>query len=371
MEPEDDRNGAKWGLGTRAVHAGLPAPERGQPFLPGPSLAAPVHLAGEALHAGYGRYANATWTLLEDAIGGLEGGETLVFASGMAAVSAVALTLCGPGSVLVAPSDGYPGIRGIANDRLAPIGAEVRFVGSDTGAILAALPGATVVWVETPSNPNLDIVDIAAVADAARAAGAITVVDNSLATPLGQQPLALGADLSVAAATKSLSGHSDLLLGYAACRSAETAARLRAWRDQTGAIAGPFEAWLAHRSLATLELRLERQSENAAAIASQLQARGDAGIVRHPGSDPVARRQMRRFGPLVGFDLGDADRAQRFLAGCELVAEATSFGGIHTTAERRARWGTDAVGEGFIRFSAGCEDTEDLVADVAKALDSL
>jgi cystathionine gamma-lyase len=361
MKPERSANGSKWGPGTRAVHAGLPAPEQGQPFLPGPSLAAPFHLAGDAEHdGGYGRYGNPTWTYLEDAIGGLEGGDALVFGSGMAAVTAVAMT--SPGPILV-PDDGYPGIRGIVRDRLGG----GRFVPSSTEAILAEGEGAGTIWIETPSNPRLDIVDIAAV----RAAfpGTVIVVDNSLATPLGQQPLALGATVSVAAATKSLSGHSDLLLGYVASRDTELMARVKAWRDQTGAIAGPFEAWLAHRSLATLDLRLARQSDNAAAIAAVLAQRDDVTDVCHPGDDPVAQRQMRCFGPLVGFDLGTAERAQAFLSACELVVEATSFGGIHSSAERRARWGTDAVGEGFIRFSAGIEDTDDLVADVIAALD--
>lgn len=370
MEPADGRKGATWGHGTRAVHAGVPSPERGAPLLPGPVLAAPFHLSGEGAPEGYARYANPTWSGLEAAIGELEGGEALVFASGMAALTAVAITLVAPGGVLVAPADGYPGIRGLATDRLAPLGAEVRLVPSDTGAICEAARGASVVWVETPANPRLDVVDLEAVAAAARAAGAVVVVDNSLATPLGQTPLALGADISVAAATKSLAGHSDLLLGYAACRDAGHLGALRAWRDQTGAIAGPFEAWLAHRSLATLDLRLARQSETALALADLLDGRDDVSEVCHPSRDPVAGRQMRRFGPLVSFDVGTRDRAERFLAACELVTEATSFGGVHTTAERRGRWGTDAVGEGFIRFSAGCEDGEDLLADVSRALDA-
>jgi len=339
-------------------------------MLPGPVLAAPFHLSGEGVPEGYGRYGNPTWSVLEAAIGELEGADTLVFASGMAALTAVGLTLVAPDGVLVAPADGYPGIRGLATDRLAPLGAEVRLVASDTRAVCDAAAGASVVWVETPSNPRLDVVDIAAVASAAHGAGALLVVDNSLATPLGQTPLALGADVCVAAATKSLAGHSDLLLGYASCREREHLDALRAWRDQTGGIAGPFEAWLAHRSLATLDLRLGRQSETALALMELLDGRDDVTEVCHPSRDPVARRQMRRFGPLVSFDVGTRERAERFLAACELVTEATSFGGVHTTAERRGRWGTDAVGEGFIRFSAGCEDTEDLLVDVARALDA-
>src|SRR4051794_4517854 len=195
------------GFSTRAVHAGLPAPEDGEPLLPPIVLAAPYHLAGEADAApyNYGRYANPTWTALERALSVLEGGAALVFASGMAAVSAVVARL-GPGDVLVRPSDGYAGIRG-----LALRGVEVRDVPTATAAIAGACDGAALVWVETPSNPLLQVCDIAAVAEAAHAAGALLAVDNTLATPLGQQPLALGADFSVTAGTKSLSGHSDVL----------------------------------------------------------------------------------------------------------------------------------------------------------------
>jgi cystathionine gamma-lyase len=363
------------GPSTRAVHAGLPASEQGAPIAPGPVLAAPYHLQGEkdAAPYGYGRDANPTWTAVEAALGALEDAESVLFSSGMAALCAVVEPALGAGDVLVAVHDGYPGIRNVANDRLAPRGVEIRFVPTDTDAIVAACDGATLVWVETPANPALDVCDIAAVADAAHAAGARLAVDNTLATPLGQRPLELGADAVMYSATKSLSGHSDLVLGAVALRDPQWAATLRKHRSQGGAIPGPFEAWLLHRSLATLELRLERQSANALALARFLRARPDVLDVRHPGLEDhpqhaLATRQMRRFGPLVGFTLDGAERAQRFLAACELVAEATSFGGVHSTAERRARWATDDVADGFIRFSAGCEDLEDLLADVEQAL---
>lgn len=360
MQPADEANGSNWvgwGPSTRAVHAGLPAPRRGEPILPGPSLAAPFHLAGEGAPEGYGRYANPSWALLEQAIAELEGGACLVFGSGMAAVTAVAMSC--PGPVLV-PDDGYPGIRNIARERLP----DARFCASSTAAVLEAGAGAATIFLETPANPLLDVVDIAAVV--AAFPGAVVVVDNSLATPLGQRPLELGATVSVAAATKSLSGHSDLLLGYVCSADEELMARVRGWRDQTGGIAGGFEAWLAHRSLATLALRLERQSVNAVAVCEALRSRD----VRcwHPSDSDVAVEQMRHFGPLVSFDLGTEEAASGFLSRLRLVAEATSFGGVHSSAERRARWGTDAVGPGFIRFSCGCEDTEDLVADVVAAL---
>ena len=364
------------GPSTRAVHAGLPPADQGTPLTPGPVLAAPFHLQGakDAAPYGYGRDGNPTWTGVEQAIGELDGGETVLFPAGMAAVCAVLEPALGPGDVLVVVQDGYPGVRGVARDRLAPRGVEVRFVPTDTDAIVAACAGATLAWIETPSNPALDVADIAAVADAVHAQGGRLAVDNTLATPLGQRPLDLGADAAMLSATKALSGHSDLVLGAVSVRDPEWAARLRAHRSQGGSIAGPFEAWMLHRSLATLALRLERQSANALALALWLRERPEVLDVRHPGladhpHHAIAARQMQSFGPLVGFTLDGAERAQRFLADLQLVAEATSFGGVHSTAERRARWGTDAVAEGFIRFSAGCEDLADLQADLAQALE--
>ena len=355
------------GPSTRTIHAGVPDGEQGAPLLPGPTLAAPFHLRGDADASpyGYGRDANPTWTHLQNAIGELDGGESVVFASGMAAVTAVLMTSLRSGDVLVACGDGYPGLRALASDTLAGLGVETRLV--PTTAIHDALDGATLVWAETPSNPRLDLVDIAALAEAAHAAGAKLAIDNTVATPVGQRPLALGADYAMLSGTKILSGHSDMLLGNVSVADRELAQTLVDWRTHSGSIVGGFEAWLAHRSLATLGLRLERSSANAAALAAMLDARGDVSEVSHPRG-PLAERQMEFAGPLVSFTLETAERAQRFLDACELVTEATSFGGVHSTAERRGRWGTDDVPEGFIRFSAGCEDAADLLADVARAL---
>lgn len=375
-EPAAAPRGGPPGPSTRAIRAGLPPGEQGAPLLPGPVLAAPFHLRGDADASpyGYGRDANPSWTALEAALGELDGGRAVTFSSGMAAVTAVLATLLRSGDVLVACGDGYPGVRLIARERLAPMGVEVRFVPTDTAAVARAAAGARLVWVETPANPRLDVCDVRAVAAAARAVGARLAVDNTLATALGQRPLDLGADIVVTSGTKTLTGHSDMLLGVASTRDGGLEADLRRWRSQTGAVLGGFEAWLAHRSLATLALRLERSNATALAVARALAARDDVLDVRHPGlpGDPshdTAVRQMTSFGCLVGFVLDGAERAQAWLAACELVTEATSFGGVHTTAERRARWGTDAVPEGFVRFSAGCEDTDDIVADVLRALD--
>jgi cystathionine gamma-lyase len=365
------------GAATRAVHAGLPAPAQGEPFLPGPTFAGPYHLAGDAdAHRyGYQRYGNPTWTRYEAALSEIEMGAAVVFPSGMTAVTSVLLELLEPGDVLVAPSDAYPGVRDVAAAHLVPQRVDVRLVPTDEDAIRAALPGASLVWIEVPSNPALDVLDIAALAEDVHAAGALLAVDNTLATPLAQRPLELGADISMSSATKALTGHSDLILGHAACRDPDLATRIEAWRSRNGAIPGPFEVWLAHRSLATLDVRLRRQCANALAIAEALAADDRVSGVRypglpdHPGHEVAARQMGGLFGMVVGFDMQDAGTAHAFLAACEIVAEATSFGGNHTTAERRARWGTDAVSEGFVRLSAGLEDPEDLIDDLLQALD--
>jgi cystathionine gamma-lyase len=364
------------GDGTRAVHAGLPAPRQGAPLLPGPTFASYYHLEGDPAGADYvyGRYGNPTWTLYESALGELEEGIAVAFASGMAAASAVLLPLLRHGDVLVAPADGYPAVRTLATGQLAECGVEVRLVAAADEPPDELLRGAKLVWIETPSNPGLESVDIAALADRAHRAGALVAVDNTLATPLGQLPLALGADFSVSSDSKHLTGHGDLILGHVAVSDPARADALVAWRTQTGAIPGPFEAWLAQRSLATLELRLERQCSTALALAERLLFRPDVADVRYPGlpGDPghaVASRQMRRYGTVVGFTLDSRERAERFLAACRLVAQATSFGSVHSSAERRARWGGNDVPEGFIRFSVGCETPEDLLADVDRALD--
>jgi cystathionine gamma-lyase len=363
------------GDGTRVVHAGVPKAAQSTPFLPGPEFAAPYHASGDVESAEYiyTRDGNRTWSLFEAAIGELEGGQALVFPSGAAAAAAVLLTSVAPGDVVVIPADGYPAIRAVARERVAPMGIEVREVPSGP-AFIDALEGATLVWAETPSNPGLEVCDLREACRRAHAQGALIGVDNTLATPLGQRPLELGADFSMSSDTKYVSGHSDLLLGHVAVRDAALRERLYAWRKNTGSIAGPFETWLAHRSLATLDVRLERQSANALALADALAARGDVAGLRYPGrrGDPaheLAARQMKRFGGVLAFDLGTRERAERFLSECRLVAEATSFGGVHSSAERRARWHGNEVGEGYIRMSVGCEDAGDLLADVLGALD--
>ncbi|MCW3819973.1 cystathionine gamma-lyase [Micromonospora sp. DR5-3] len=365
-----------WGDGTRSVHAGLPAPAPGQPFLPGPVFAAPYHLdpwqGPSAAPNGYGRPDNPTRRLLEAAVGELEGGDCRVFASGQAAITGLLLALLRPGDTVLLPADGYFPVRAFATATLEGIGVHVRFV--PTAGPYPSFEGVRLVLLETPANPGLDVVDVPALAAAAHAAGALVAVDNTTATPLGQRPLDLGADVVVASGTKALTGHSDLLLGYVATRSAELLDPITAWRTTTGGVPGAFDCWLAHRSLATVDLRLARQTANAEALARLLAGRTDVTGLRWPGlpadpAYPVASVQMRRMPGVLSFDLGDAVRVARFLDASRLVAAATSFGGLHTTADRRAQWGDDTA-PGFVRLSCGIEDPADLVADVAAALDT-
>jgi cystathionine gamma-lyase len=365
------------GDGTRSVHAGVPAAVPGQPLLPGPVLAAPFHLDPAGFRPGsdgYGRPGNPTVRLLEEAIGSLEGGDCVAFASGMAAISALLMSRTRPGDTVLLPSDGYWETRFLADFGLAERGVTVRY--APTATVLDEdLTGVALVLAETPANPGLDVCDIRALATAVHAAGGLLAVDNTTATPLGQQPLALGADLVVASGTKALSGHSDLLLGYTAAADLELSSLLRAWRNSTGGVPGAFEAWLAHRSMGTLDLRLARQTENAAAVATLLSTRPEVTGLRWPGrpqdpSYPVAGRQMRRIPGVVTFVLPSADQVARFLRASTLVAAATSFGGLHTTADRRAQWGGDAVPDGLVRLSCGCEDSADLLRDLTAALDA-
>ncbi|MGI0068232.1 MAG: cystathionine gamma-lyase, partial [Thermoplasmata archaeon] len=353
-------------------------PAQGEPFLPGPTFASKYFVEGEPSSSPYtyGRNGNPTWTRFEHALAELEGGPALVYASGMAAVNAVwaevFLHTTGP-RVLVLPSDGYNLARRVAREFYAALGVEVRIAPTADPKFSNLFEGATLVWLESPSNPMLDVCDLAQLTQEAHRRGALVAVDNTTATVLAQRPLELGADFSVASDSKALTGHSDLILGHVAVRDPERAARLRKGREEQGSIAGPMEVWLAHRSLATMDVRLERESANALAIAQFLKARSEVRFVRYPGlpDDPsysIASRQMRRFGTIVSFELADRGTADRFLHACHLVLAATSFGGVHTTAERRGRWVEESLPEGFIRLSAGCESADDLIEDIGAAL---
>jgi cystathionine gamma-lyase len=350
-----------WGDGTRVVHSTAAVP--GEPFLAGPVFASAYHLGGADT---YGRPHNPTWRALEAALGDLDGGTTVLFPSGMAAISTFLRVVLAPGDVVVLPSDGYYLTRTLAAEM------PVEVVETPTAGPYPSFEGVRLVLLESPSNPGLDVCDIAALTEAAHAAGALVAVDNTTATPLGQRPLSLGADAVVSSDTKAVAGHSDVLLGHVSTADPALAERVRAARTTGGAIPGPFEAWLAHRGLGTLDLRLARQAENAAALYEVLKDHPAVSALRWPGApeDPahaVAAKQMRRFGGVVTFELADADAVASFLAKSKLVYASTSFGGLHTSMDRRAQWG-DPVPEGLVRLSAGCEDTADLVEDVLRSL---
>ena len=361
---------------TMILHAGYRASEEAGAFLAGPQFSSTYTAPGEpSQHAlTYGRFHNPTWTAWEEALEVLEGGQAVAYASGMAAVAALFGVCLKPGDTVVLPADSYYTTRLLASDWLKTIGVDVRLAPTRGNAQAGALEGARLLWIETPTNPQLDVCDIQELVQAARSHGVLVAVDNTTATAYLQQPLALGADYVVASDTKALTGHSDLVLGHVAATDAERLAPLRTWRTQHGSIPGPMEVWLAHRSLATLALRLDRQCQSAQLLADFLASQNAVEAVYYPGlsSHPghaVAERQMQAFGSVVSFDLATRERAERFLRALTLVREATSFGGVHSTAERRARWGGDAISEGFIRFSVGCEWAEDILSDVAGALE--
>lgn len=370
---------------TRVVRAGLPDATPGTPYLPGPVFAAPYHAPGDptASPFTYGRFDNPTWSLYERALAELEGGPCLLFPSGMAATAAVMATLARPGSTVIMPAESYYTTRVMATQAFAGAwfaqqGLTVRQAPTAGDALARLLdaqtPGSvSLLWLESPTNPQLDVCDIAALAAKAHALGALVVVDNTTATPLLQQPLALGADVCVVSDTKAMTGHADLVLGHVAVRDAAHLELLRTWRTRMGVIPGPMEAWLAHRSLGTLHVRVMQQCRTAMVVAEYLASHPRVRGVRYPGlpGDPshaIAARQMSHFGGVLSFELESAEACTRFFAASTLVYEATSFGGLHTSAERRARWGGDVVSEGFIRMSVGLEDAGDLVRDLGRAL---
>ena len=345
---------------TLAVTAGRPAHESDQP-LNEPITMASTYVAGGSVE--YGRYGNSTWLAFEEALGALEGGKALSFASGLAAVATV-LDLVGQDATVVAPRHAYNGTvmqladlesRGRLKARLVDV--------TDTDATVAACEDAALVWLESPTNPALEVVDLPPVIAAAHDAGAYVVVDNTFATPLRQRPLDLGADLVVHSATKYLAGHSDALLGVVATRDEELFGVLKNRRDLIGAIPGTLEAWLALRGLRTLHVRLDRAEANARDLASRLGGHPAIDEVRYPG-----------FGAIVSVTLtGGALAADLLTHKTKLWVHATSLGGVESTFERRRRWKTEpaTIPDSLVRLSVGVEDVEDLWADLAGALDDL
>jgi cystathionine gamma-synthase len=342
---------------TVAVTAGRPPRTPDGPLNPPLVLASTYHAGGDV---GYGRDGNPTWEMFESAVGALEGGVATSFASGLAAVAAV-LDLVPPGGVVVAPPDAYFGSLEVI-ERLESQGrVTVRRTDlTDPEAVLPAVAGADLVWVETPTNPLLKVVDLEGLAERCTAAGAVLAVDSTFATPVLQRPLELGADLVVHSATKYLSGHADVLLGVAVARDADVAARLVSTRSVLGSIPGTFEAWLALRGLRTLHLRVERASANAAELARRLATHPGVGAVHYPG-----------FGAMLSVEVDAHPQAAELACeSTEVWVHATSLGGVESSLERRRRWAGESadVPETLLRLSVGVEDVEDLWADLTQAL---
>ena len=348
---------------TVAVTAGRPPHEPDQP------LNVPITMTSTYVATGeleYGRFGNPTWTAFEDALGALEGGRALAFASGMAAVTTL-LDLVGQGSSVIAPRHAYNGTVSALADAEARGRLRANLVDiTDTAAVVRAMhddEDCAFLWLESPTNPALEVADIETLSAAARELGIQVVVDNTFATPLLQQPLSLGADIVLHSATKYIAGHSDVLMGALVLTNDEAYDALKARRALAGSTPGPFETWLALRGLRTLHVRLERASANAAELARRLAEHPAVEEVRYPG-----------FGAIVAPVLaGGADAGDFLVRATSLWVHATSLGGVESTFERRRRWKLEpqTIPEGLVRLSVGIEDVEDLWEDLRQALDRI
>ncbi len=358
---------------TVVINLGRPAAVADGP-LNVPITPASALQAGGAL--GYAREGHAPWAALEEVIGALEGGRAVAFSSGMAAARA-ATALFPADAVIVAPTVAYMDVRRILLGLHDAGRAEVRLVDiTNTDAVIAACDDATVLWLESPTNPLLGIADLPRLCALAHDRKILCVVDNTFATPLLQQPLRLGADIVVHSATKAMGGHADLLLGAAVADDDAHLETLREARKLGGATPGALEAYLCLRGLRTLPLRLERAQHNAGVLARRLADHPDVLEVRHPGLESHPQHQRSRdtlAGP--GFMLtfrvrGGAARADALLDALTVLVHATSLGGVETTLERRARYPAEQgiVPDDLLRVSVGCEHVEDLWADLQQAL---
>jgi cystathionine gamma-synthase len=354
---------------TRAVHAGRPAREPDAPINPPVVLASNYHVLGYAREEG-----SPTWAALETAVGALEGGTTVAFASGMATTAAI-LEELPVGARVVGPAAGYNGTRALLAERAAAGRIALQSVDvTDTAATLAACEGAQLLWIESPSNPLIGIAEVDVLCEGARAAGATAVVDSTFATPLLQRPLELGADVAMHSATKFIGGHSDLLLGVASVSDPERAERLRHARGLLGATPGALEAYLALRGLRTLPVRLDRAQGTALMLAHRLAEHPAISAVHHPGlpDDPGHERACRLldgFGAMLSFELhGGAEHADAVCERVGVITHATSLGGVESLIERRARYPAEVAPPSLLRLSVGCEHPEDLWSDLERAL---
>jgi cystathionine gamma-synthase len=312
----------------------------------------------------YQRYSHPVGADAERLLGELDGGDALLFSSGMGATTALMLALLAPGAKVAVADGGYYGTIGLLRGELARWGLEV-VAFDQTGEP----PEADLVWLEPCSNPMLTFPDLDPVIERVHAAGGRVVVDNTVLSPLLLRPLDHGADFVLHSATKILAGHHDALLGGVVCADKDAAARLAAFRGASGIVAAPDPAWLLLRGLKTLALRVQRQSATALDLARRLSEHPAVERVRYPGlGDPVAARYVSSFGPLVSFDVADAERAVRLERSLRVIENATSLGGVASTLEARERWEGDRVPPGLLRLSVGLEDVDDLWDDLTQAL---
>lgn len=342
---------------TSAITAGRPDAAPDASLNPPLIISSTYHAGGPV---GYGRYGNESWSALESAIGELEGGATLSFSSGMAAVSAV-FSILPIGAPVVASNQGYSGVMGLLNQFHASGRLEVRFVEiTNTEEVIAAMKGAALVWLESPTNPCLDVADLPALITAAKKLGIGVAVDNTFATPLVQKPLSMGADIVMHSVTKYLSGHSDVVLGSLSTNDEALFKRLEESRRLNGSIPGPFEAWLAVRGIRSFPVRFRAAENNAKNLVTRIAQHPKVTKVRYPG-----------FGAVISFEIdGTAEGAQKVCESSLLITHATSLGGIESLWERRRRWALESpsVPEQLIRLSVGCEHVDDLWEDIQQAL---
>jgi cystathionine gamma-synthase len=368
-----EHNWEKLHAETKVVAAGRPPKKPDGALNPPISLNSTLHEGGPI---GYGRYGNESWSALEEAISSLEGGQTLIYGSGMAAISCV-LSLLPHGAVITASHHGYQGTTTMLKQMQESGRLTVRFVDlADTDAVLAQIPGTQMLYLESPINPGIEIVDLPKLISAAKAAGCGVAVDNTLASPMVQNPLTMGADVVIHSVTKYLSGHSDLLLGSTSTNDPALNVRLEHARRYGGAIAGPFEAWLALRGLRTFSLRMKKSQENAMDLAQRLVKDPAISRVRYPGlaTDPYHERAksfMKGFGAVISFEVeATVEQIDLMCNSSKLITNATSLGGVESLWERRRRWKTESetIPENLIRFSVGIENADDLWADIQSAM---
>jgi cystathionine gamma-synthase len=379
---------ATQGFSTRAIHAGQ-EPDSAVGSVVPPIYATSTFIqdkVGEARGGyEYSRSSNPTRTALEECLAALEGGRHgLVFASGLAAEDTLLRTIASPGSHFVVPDDAYGGTYRLfvrVHQRWGVAADPAHLTNLDSVAA-AITPGETkAVWIETPTNPLLNIADIAAIVDLAHSAGALVVVDNTFATPYLQQPLELGADIVVHSTTKYCGGHSDIIGGALVLNDDDLAEQLRFHQNAIGGVASPFDCWLILRGLRTLAVRMEKHCDNAELVAAFLDDHPRIaqvyfpGLDAHPGHD-LAKRQMRRYGGMVSFRVvGGEQAALQVCEGTSVIILGESLGGVESLIEHPGKMthlsvaGTRLeVPSDLIRLSVGIEDAEDLIADLDRAL---